>query len=107
GENGSGRDGNVNAFDAGTGDSSGPLIDPEGNPLTVNGLWALQFSNGAKNDGSSRTCSLPQASPTSRTACSVSARPAQRGRTAAHNRSGRGRRAWYRRVIRAARTVPN
>ncbi|MGB2887679.1 MAG: hypothetical protein WBC04_08295 [Candidatus Acidiferrales bacterium] len=24
------------------------------NPLTVNGLWALQFGNGAKNNGSRR-----------------------------------------------------
>jgi hypothetical protein len=28
------------------------FIDPEGNPLTINGLWALQFGNGAKNGGS-------------------------------------------------------
>ena len=47
-------DGRVNAFDAGTGDFSGPLIDPEGNPLTINGLWALQFGNGSKNGGSSQ-----------------------------------------------------
>jgi uncharacterized protein (TIGR03118 family) len=44
-------DGRINAFDAG-GDFDDQLIDPEGNPLTINGLWALQFGNGAKNGGS-------------------------------------------------------
>lgn len=44
-------DGRINAFDTG-GSFAGQLIDPEGNPLTINGLWALQFGNGAKNGGS-------------------------------------------------------
>lgn len=45
-------DGRINAFDVGNGDFDGQLIDPEGNPLTINGLWALKFGNGAKNGGS-------------------------------------------------------
>jgi len=45
-------DGRINAFDT-EGNFDGQLIDPEANPLTINGLWALQFGNGAKNGGSS------------------------------------------------------
>lgn len=45
-------DGRINAFDAESGDFDGQLIDPEGNPLTINGLWALQFGSGAPNNGS-------------------------------------------------------
>lgn len=44
-------DGRINAFDR-EGDFDAQLIDPEGNLLTINGLWALQFGNGAKNGGS-------------------------------------------------------
>lgn len=44
-------DGRINAFDLDSGDFDGQLIDPEGNPLAVNGLWALQFGNGAPNGG--------------------------------------------------------
>ncbi len=44
-------DGRLNAFDT-SGSFDGQLIDPEGNPLTINGLWALQFGSGAKNNGS-------------------------------------------------------
>jgi uncharacterized protein (TIGR03118 family) len=43
-------DGRINAFDLG-GSFAGQLIDPEGNPLTINGLWALEFGNGAPNNG--------------------------------------------------------
>jgi len=46
-------DGRINAFDP-EGGFDAQLIDPEGNPLTINGLWALQFGNGAKNGGSRR-----------------------------------------------------
>jgi uncharacterized protein (TIGR03118 family) len=45
-------DGRVNAFDLNSGEFDGQLIDPEGNPVTINGLWALQFGNGAPNGGS-------------------------------------------------------
>jgi len=45
-------DGRINAFDT-EGNFDAQLIDPEANPLTINGLWALQFGNGAKNGGSS------------------------------------------------------
>lgn len=44
-------DGPINAFET-EGAFVGQLIDPEGNSLTINGLWALQFGNGAKNGGS-------------------------------------------------------
>jgi uncharacterized protein (TIGR03118 family) len=43
-------DGRINAFDLG-GSFAAQLIDPEGNPLTVNGLWALEFGTGAANNG--------------------------------------------------------
>ncbi len=45
-------DGRINAFDVTSGNFDAQLIDPEGNPLTINGLWALQFGNGAPNGGS-------------------------------------------------------
>jgi len=45
-------DGRINAFDVDSGDFDSQLLDPEGNPLTINGLWALQFGNGAPNGGS-------------------------------------------------------
>jgi hypothetical protein len=44
-------DGRINAFDT-NGFFDAQLIDPEGNPLAINGLWALQFGSGAKNNGS-------------------------------------------------------
>jgi len=46
-------DGRINAFDT-SGFFDAQLIDPEGNPLSINGLWALQFGSGAKNNGSRR-----------------------------------------------------
>ena len=46
-------DGRINAFDVDSGEFESPLLDPEGNPLTINGLWALQFGNDAPNGGSS------------------------------------------------------
>ena len=47
-------DGRINAFD--TADHfDGQLTDPAGNPLTVNGLWALRFGNGAPHGGSRDT----------------------------------------------------
>ncbi len=44
-------DGRINAFDT-SGFFDSQLIDPEGNPLAINGLWSLQFGSGAKNNGS-------------------------------------------------------
>jgi len=44
-------DGRINAFDVDSGEFDSQLLDPEGNPLTINGLWALQFGNGALNGG--------------------------------------------------------
>ena len=46
-------DGRINAFDVDSGNFDSQLLDPEGNPLTISGLWALQFGNGAPNGGSS------------------------------------------------------
>jgi uncharacterized protein (TIGR03118 family) len=46
-------DGRINAFDT-NGNFIGQLIDPQGNPLAINGLWSLQFGSGAKNNGSTR-----------------------------------------------------
>ncbi len=44
-------DGRINAFDLSSASFDAQLIDPEGNPLTINGLWALQFGTGAPNNG--------------------------------------------------------
>lgn len=43
-------DGRINAFDSG-GNFEGQLIDPEANPMTINGLWALRFGGGSANNG--------------------------------------------------------
>ena len=43
-------DGRINAFDPGGG-FEGQLVDPEGNPMTINGLWALRFGSGSPNNG--------------------------------------------------------
>ena len=40
-------DGFINAFDANTGASRGTLDDASGNPIQIDGLWALMFGNGA------------------------------------------------------------
>jgi len=39
-------DGKTNAFDATTGALLGTLSDPAGNPIVIQGLWALQAGNG-------------------------------------------------------------
>jgi len=38
--------GRINAFDAATGASLGALKDPDGEPIAIDGLWALQVGNG-------------------------------------------------------------
>ncbi|MDB5339103.1 MAG: hypothetical protein JWN70_4722 [Planctomycetaceae bacterium] len=40
-------DGTVNAFDPDTGDFLGQVTDVSGQPLTIDGLWAIKFGNGA------------------------------------------------------------
>jgi len=40
-------DGHINAYEPGTGAFRGQLKDQRGNPITINGLWALGFGNGA------------------------------------------------------------
>ena len=42
-------DGRVNAFDT-SGNFIDQLFDPQGNPLTINRLWSLQFGTGAANN---------------------------------------------------------
>jgi uncharacterized protein (TIGR03118 family) len=43
-------DGRINAFDT-SGNFKGQLFDPQGNPMTINRLWSLQFGTGAPNNG--------------------------------------------------------
>ncbi|WP_263415963.1 TIGR03118 family protein [Terriglobus albidus] len=40
-------DGRINAFSQSTGNFLGQLQDTFGNPMTINGLWGLEFGNGA------------------------------------------------------------
>ena len=40
-------DGRINAFDASTGSSLGQLKDPDGEPIQIDGLWALKVGNGS------------------------------------------------------------
>lgn len=40
-------DGRINAFSQSTGDFLGQLQDTFGSPMTINGLWGLNFGNGA------------------------------------------------------------
>lgn len=44
-------DGLINAFDPATGNFIGTLDDPNGNPVTIPGLWGLSFGNGAQGQG--------------------------------------------------------
>ena len=39
-------DGHINAFDATTGAFLGQLKDPDGEPIQIDGLWALKVGNG-------------------------------------------------------------
>jgi uncharacterized protein (TIGR03118 family) len=39
-------DGKINAYDPRTGQFEGTLTNKDGNPIKVNGLWALRFGNG-------------------------------------------------------------
>jgi hypothetical protein len=39
-------DGHINAFDASTGDFLSQLKDPDGEPIQIDGLWALKVGNG-------------------------------------------------------------
>jgi uncharacterized protein (TIGR03118 family) len=45
-------DGHVNAFDATTGSPLGELADPDGEPIHIDGLWALKVGNGAAGGAS-------------------------------------------------------
>jgi uncharacterized protein (TIGR03118 family) len=39
-------DGHINAFNLRTGELDGQLSDPQGQPITIDGLWSLKFGNG-------------------------------------------------------------
>jgi len=47
-------DGFIHAYDAGTGDLVGQLTDPDGEPIQIDGLWALKVGNGG-NGGLANT----------------------------------------------------
>jgi uncharacterized protein (TIGR03118 family) len=42
------KDGFINAYDASTGAFLGPLKDPDGEPIVIDRLWALQVGNGGR-----------------------------------------------------------
>jgi len=69
-------DGTIHAFNAVSGDFEGTVLDASGQPLTVDGLWALGFgSNGAS--GSAIECTLPLAQMRRKMACSARSHPMQ------------------------------
>ncbi|HXJ97082.1 MAG TPA: TIGR03118 family protein [Terriglobia bacterium] len=43
--------GTINAFDINTGAFKSPLMDLNGKPLIINGLWAIEFGAGGTNNG--------------------------------------------------------
>ena len=45
------KDGEINAFDRGTGQFLGHLADATGRPITINQLWGLDFGKGAGANG--------------------------------------------------------
>jgi uncharacterized protein (TIGR03118 family) len=45
------KDGEINAFDPGSGRFLGHLADPSGRPITINQLWGLEFGKGAGANG--------------------------------------------------------
>ncbi|HEY2585574.1 MAG TPA: TIGR03118 family protein, partial [Tepidisphaeraceae bacterium] len=45
-------DGTINAFDPATGASLGQLTDPDGEPIQIDGLWALKVGNGGSGGSS-------------------------------------------------------
>jgi uncharacterized protein (TIGR03118 family) len=47
-------DGTINVFDIGTHTFLAQLLGPDGNPLTIDGLWGLSPGSGAGSGGSSR-----------------------------------------------------
>ena len=63
-------DGLINAFDATNGSPLGQLKDPDGEPIQIDGLWALQVGNGGAGGNRTR-CTSPRARSASRMACSA------------------------------------
>jgi len=48
-------DGTINAFSLSTGNMVGTLTGTNGQPIVIDGLWAMQFGNGTANGGSTNT----------------------------------------------------
>jgi len=48
-------DGNINAFDPGSGKSRGQVRDTNGKAIVIDGLWSLQVGNGTNNGGRTDT----------------------------------------------------
>lgn len=46
-------DGRINAFDPSNGNFLGQMSNPDGSPLTIDGLWGLAFGNGTESGGAS------------------------------------------------------
>src|SRR5262249_358695 len=44
-------DGHITAIDATSGSSLGQLVDPDGEPIQIDGLWALRVGNGGDGGG--------------------------------------------------------
>ncbi len=44
-------DGTIHAFNALTGKFEGTLLNPDGTPTTIDGLWALSFAGDSANNG--------------------------------------------------------
>ena len=58
-----------------TGAFLGELKDPDGEPIQIDGLWALKVGNGAPPAATRTRCTSPPASSAKRTACSARWRP--------------------------------
>jgi uncharacterized protein (TIGR03118 family) len=48
-------DGQINAYDPFTGDWLGTMMDGKGNPISIPGLWMLEFGSGSANGGDAIT----------------------------------------------------
>ena len=44
-------DGSINAFDFASGKHVGAMLDTDGNPLSIDGLWAISFAGNSKRNG--------------------------------------------------------
>jgi len=44
-------DGTIHAFNFATGEHEGAMLNADGSPMAIKGLWALTFGSGAANSG--------------------------------------------------------